>query len=280
MKKKVIQELLVGERALFQAKDLSIFNCTFEDGESPLKESSNIDLHETNFKWKYPLWYSNNVTLENCVLFDTARSGIWYTHNIEINNSLIAAPKTFRRANNIRLNDVDMPNALETLWNCQDIEINNVSIKGDYFGFNSKNFKGTNINLVGNYFFDGGSNIEIHNSKLISKDAFWNCENVIVYDSIIYGEYLGWNSKNIKFVNCTIESLQGMCYMDNVVLENCKLINTTLAFEYSNVNATIKGSVDSVFNPSSGIIKADHIKELIMDETKVDPSKTKIVTGE
>lgn len=49
MKKKVIQELLVGERALFQAKDLSIFNCTFEDGESPLKESSNIDLHETNF---------------------------------------------------------------------------------------------------------------------------------------------------------------------------------------------------------------------------------------
>lgn len=55
MKKKVIQELLVGERALFQAKDLSIFNCTFEDGESPLKESSNIDLHETNFKWKYPL---------------------------------------------------------------------------------------------------------------------------------------------------------------------------------------------------------------------------------
>ena len=280
MKKKVIQELLVGERALFQAKDLSIFNCTFEDGESPLKESSNIDLHETNFKWKYPLWYSNNVTLENCVLFDTARSGIWYTHNIEINNSLIAAPKTFRRANNIRLNDVDMPNALETLWNCQDIEINNASIKVDYFGFNSKNFKGTNINLVGNYFFDGGSNIEIHNSKLISKDAFWNCENVVVYDSIIYGEYLGWNSKNIKFVNCTIESLQGMCYMDNVVLENCKLINTTLAFEYSNVNATIKGSVDSVFNPSSGIIKADHIKELIMDETKVDPSKTKIVTGE
>lgn len=280
MKKKVIQELLVGERALFQAKDLSIFNCTFEDGESPLKESSNIDLHETNFKWKYPLWYSNNVTLENCVLFDTARSGIWYTHNIEINNSLIAAPKTFRRANNIRLNDVDMPNALETLWNCQDIEINNASIKGDYFGLNSKNFKGTNINLVGNYFFDGGSNIEIHNSKLISKDAFWNCENVVVYDSIIYGEYLGWNSKNIKFVNCTIESLQGMCYMDNVVLENCKLINTTLAFEYSNVNATIKGSVDSVFNPSSGIIKADHIKELIMDETKVDPSKTKIVTGE
>ena len=280
MKKKVIQELLVGERALFQAKDLSIFNCTFEDGESPLKESSNIDLHETNFKWKYPLWYSNNVTLENCVLFDTARSGIWYTHNIEINNSLIAAPKTFRRANNIRLNDVDMPNALETLWNCQDIEINNASIKGDYFGFNCKNFKGTNINLVGNYFFDGGSNIEIHNSKLISKDAFWNCENVVVYDSIIYGEYLGWNSKNIKFVNCTIESLQGMCYMDNVVLENCKLINTTLAFEYSNVNATIKGSVDSVFNPSSGIIKADHIKELIMDETKVDPSKTKIVTGE
>lgn len=40
MKKKVIQELLVGERSLFQAEDLSIFNCTFEDGESPLKKAA------------------------------------------------------------------------------------------------------------------------------------------------------------------------------------------------------------------------------------------------
>ena len=177
MKKKVIQELLVGERALFQAKDLSIFNCTFEDGESPLKESSNIDLHETNFKWKYPLWYSNNVTLENCVLFDTARSGIWYTHNIEINNSLIAAPKTFRRANNIRLNDVDMPNALETLWNCQDIVLNDVTAKGDYFAMNSTNLTVNDLTLYGNYSFDSAK--KRGGTYLRTSFQFWF---IFVYD--------------------------------------------------------------------------------------------------
>ena len=278
--KEIRQQFLTGERALFQGADLKIYDTIFDDGESPLKESHNIELRNSMFKWKYPLWYSDSISVKDCTWFDMARAGVWYTNHMVVEDCAIEAPKNFRRCEDLTLSHVSIPNAEETLWNCQDIEINNASIKGDYFGFNSKNFKGTNINLVGNYFFDGGSNIEIHNSKLISKDAFWNCENVVVYDSIIYGEYLGWNSKNIKFVNCTIESLQGMCYMDNVVLENCKLINTTLAFEYSNVNATIKGSVDSVFNPSSGIIKADKIKELIMDETKVDPSKTKIVTGE
>ena len=280
MKKKVIQELLVGERALFQAEDLSIFNCTFEDGESPLKESSNIDLHETNFKWKYPLWYSNNVTLENCVLFDTARSGIWYTHNIEINNSLIAAPKTFRRANNIRLNDVDMPNALETLWNCQDVVLNDVTAKGDYFAMNSKDMKIDGLTLYGNYSFDGVKNVEIKNSKLLSKDAFWNSENVTVYDSFISGEYLGWNAKKLTLIGCTIESLQGMCYIDHLVMKDCKLINTTLAFEYSTVDAQITNKIDSVLNPTSGEIRAKSIGKLILEKDKIAPSKTKIICEE
>ena len=65
-------------------------------------------------------------------------------------------------------------------------------------------------------------NVEIHNSKLLSKDAFWNSDHVTVYDSFISGEYLGWNAKNLTLINCTIESLQGMCYIDNLIMKNCK----------------------------------------------------------
>ena len=119
--------------------------------------------------------------------------------------------------------------------------------------------------------------MEIRNSNLLSKDAFWNTENVAVYDSFISGEYLGWNAKNLTLVNCTIESLQGMCYIDNLVMKNCKLINTTLAFEYSTVDADICSKIDSVMNPTSGIIKAQHIDNLIIEKDKVDPSKTKII---
>ena len=134
--------------------------------------------------------------------------------------------------------------------------------------------------LSGNYSFDGAKNIEVHNAKLLSKDAFWNCENVTVYDSLIIGEYLGWNSKNVRFVNCTIDSLQGMCYMDNVELENCKLLNTTLAFEYSTVKADIVSTIDSITNPYEGMIRAEEIKEIIFEEAYVDPAKTKIETRE
>lgn len=276
----VKQQFLTGERALFKSEDLQISYSTFADGESPLKESHDIKIDHSIFKWKYPLWYCRNVIVEDSTLFEMARSGIWYTENINITNSIIEAPKTFRRAKNIKLDNVNMPNADETLWNCDQISLKNVTAKGNYFGMNSTNIVINNFNLVGNYCFDGGKNIEIRNAKMLSKDAFWNCENVTVYDSVILGEYLGWNSKNITFVNCTIESLQGMCYIDNLVMKNCRLMNTTLAFEYSTIDVQINSSIDSVMNPISGIIRAEGIGELIMDKTKIDPNKTQIITEE
>ena len=132
------------------------------------------------------------------------------------------------------------------------------------------------LELDGNYSFDGGSDIVVRDSRLISKDAFWNCKNVTVYDSYINGEYLGWNSSDLTFINCTIESLQGMCYINNLKLVNCRLINTTLAFEYSSVDAVVDSDIDSVFNPSSGSITCSKIGELIVERSLVDPSKTLI----
>ena len=112
---------------------------------------------------------------------------------------------------------------------------------------------------------------------MLSKDSFWNSENITVYDSYISGEYLGWNSKNLTLINCTVESLQGMCYIDNLTMKNCKLINTSLAFEYSTVDADITSKIDSVMNPSGGIIRAEHIDTLIMEADKIDKTKTKII---
>ena len=86
------------------------------------------------------------------------------------------------------------------------------------------------FNLSGNYAFDGAKNVEVYNSRLLSKDAFWNCENVTVNNSVIIGEYLGWNSKNLTFIDCFIESNQGLCYVKNLVIRNSKVINTDLAF--------------------------------------------------
>ncbi len=272
------QEFFKGERALFAVDGAKIYDSIFDDGESPLKESKNIEVYNSQFKYKYPMWYSNNVKVENCNWFEMARSGVWYTNNISVKDSLITAPKNFRRCDGVFLENVDLTNAEETFWSCKNIKLKDVTAKGHYFAMNSENIEIDNLRLDGNYSFDGGKNIVVRNSVLLSKDSFWNTENVTVYDSYICGEYLGWNSKNLKFVNCTIESLQGLCYIDNLTMENCKLINTTLAFEFAkNINAEITNKIDSVFNPENGTITAPEIKTLIIEKDMVDPDKTKIV---
>ena len=275
--KAIRQEFLTGERALFHGQDLAIYDTTFADGESPLKESRNIYLEGSLFQWKYPLWYSRDIRLKDCTLFEMARAGIWYTHNLEMENTLVEAPKNFRRATGLRLRHVNFPNAEETLWSCEDVTMEHVTARGDYFAMNSSDMKLSNFELVGNYSFDGVKNVEIDRARMISKDAFWNSENVTVRNAFISGEYLGWNAKNLTLIDCTIESLQGMCYIDNLVMKNCKLLNTTLAFEYSTVDAQISSRVDSVMNPSGGTIRAKEIKTLIMEKDRVDVNKTKII---
>ena len=268
-----------GEREEYFSKNVNYNNAVFGVGESPLKHAENINVNKTSFEWKYPLWHTLDASVNNSSFKEMSRSGLWYSKNTRIENTVIDAPKEFRRAEGIYLSNVTFNNAAETMWNCSDISLKDVTIRlGDYFAMNSSNFYAENLELYGNYFLDGGKNIEIHNSKLISKDAFWNCENVVVYDSYIYGEYLGWNSKNLKFVNCTIESNQGLCYIDGLTLINCTLNNTDLAFEYvSNINAEIKNKIISIKNPFSGIIKAEEIGTLIMNPKRVDVSKTEII---
>ena len=216
--------------------------------------------------------------VEDCSWLEMARSGVWYTDHLQVRNALIEAPKNFRRCHDITLENVFLPNAAETLWTCDGVNLKNVQAKGDYFGMNSQNIKIRDFQLAGNYAFDGAKNIEVHHARMLSKDAFWNAENVTVYDSVIHGEYLGWNSKNLTFINCTIESLQGLCYIENLVMKNCTLLNTTLAFEYSTgIDAQIRGKINSIMNPFGGVIRADEIEELIMEKDKVNPDNTQII---
>lgn len=277
---KIVRGYYTGERALFASKGLHLCEATFADGESPLKESSNLVLDNCLFRWKYPLWYCHDITVNNCTLFDTARAGVWYTDNARFNNCVIEAPKTFRRATNLTLGNVQLPNASETLWNCSDVTLNGVSANGAYFGMNCKRVTAEDLTITGDYCFDGAEDVVLRRARLLSKDSFWNSKNVTIYDSFISGEYLAWNSENLTLVNCTIESLQALCYVRNLTMVNCVTLNTTRAFEYSSVDVQIRGEVGSIVNPSSGVIRADSVGQYVADGKFVDPARTRLLTGE
>ena len=267
-----------GERAMYQAKDMFFRDCIFEDGESPLKHSENITLVSTSFRWKYPLWYSKHIDVSNTDFEPMARAGIWYTDNISLKDCRYDAPKGFRRCSGVDIKNVVFSDAAETLWQCSAVKLEKVSAKGDYFAMNCSDMIIDGLELDGNYSFDGAKNVHVTNSKLMSKDAFWNSENITVENTYISGEYIGWNSKKLTFINCIIESLQGFCYIEDLVLKNCKLAGTSLAFEYSSVDAELSGPIDSIKNPLSGRIVCDEIGELILDPSQVDVTATKILS--
>ena len=266
-----------GERALFRSTDLRVSDSVFDDGESPLKECSNIKLGSCLFRWKYPLWHCIGVSASDCAFFVNSRAGIWYSEDISFENCAVESPKNFRRCSGVSLKNVSFSDAAETLWNCRKVSLENVTAKGDYFGMNCSDITADGLTLFGNYCFDGCRNVTVKNSRLLSKDAFWNCENVTLTDSFVSGEYFGWNSKNITLINCTVESLQGFCRMENLTMKNCRLINTELAFEYSTVNAEITGDIKSIKNPAGGMISADSIGETILESGIVDTSRTEVI---
>ena len=279
--KEINQQVLTGERALFQGHDLHITNSTFVDGESPLKHSQNVAIDHTIFKWKSPLWYTHHAKLNHTTWQPDAHAGIWYTQDMTMTNTTVRATKTFRHAQQLRLKNVDFSDAGETLWWCDDVQLDHVTVNGDYFGMNTNNVVAHNLKVTGNYVFDGGKNIEVHDSTFITHDAFWNCENVTIYNSTIIGEYLAWNAKNITFVDCWLESDQGLCYVDHLTMRNCSLINTDLSFEYcTDIDATIKTSIDSVKNPVNGQITAPKIGKIIFDDPAIDPKQTTITIQE
>ena len=261
------------ERALYNSKDLQIIDCKFdgeEDGESALKESNNIIVDNCYFNLRYPFWHDEKLTINNCELTNLCRAALWYSKDIKINDSKLFGIKALRECKDIEINKSEI-DSLEFGWRSKNIKVLDTKIRNcEYLFFESKNINIDNVDLQGKYTFQYVENLEINNSILDTKDAFWHSKNVVVRNSTIKGQYLAWYSEDVTLINCKIVGTQPLCYCKNLKLIDCEMIDTDLAFEYSDVEASIKGSILSVKNPKSGKIVADEIKEIILHDSKIE----------
>ncbi len=268
-----------GERPLYASHDLRLENVTIHVGESSIKESSNIEAEDCRFEGKYVFWETDGFTVRNCYFAESARSSLWYSRNCRMIGCKVDAPKLFRRMDGIYVEDTDFPNGEQFLWDCSNVELHNVSIaKCDYVFMHTENVRIDNYRQDGNYGFQYARNVEIHNAVINSKDAFWEAENITIYDSEINGEYLGWYAKNMRLVRCHLTGEQLLCYVDGLVLEDCTFgPDANLLFEYSKVNATIRGNVTSIKNPTSGLIRVEgEVGEVIIDANQKAPADARI----
>ncbi len=268
-----------GERPLLASHDLQLEHVTIHAGESALKECSHITAIGCRFEGKYPFWHVNGFTIKDCLFTEGARAALWYSQTLVMTDTRVEAPKMFREMENLKLENVQIPDAQETLWHCHHVHLKNVQVdNADYLFMHSQDIQIEDYVQNGNYSFQYCRDVVIRRAVINSKDAFWNTENVTVYDSEINGEYLGWHSKNLKLINCKISGTQPLCYAQDLVLENCTMADDgDLAFEYSSVQATILGPVHSVKNPRSGSITAERFGEIILDQNIEAPGDCKLL---
>ncbi len=272
MREKISHNTYDCERALYHLVDADVQSCIFAgpaDGESALKECRNIAVTDCSFSLRYPLWHAQNFTVENYFLDEKTRAPLWYCTSGQMRNCTIDGIKTLRECSGVSLENCSVRSP-EFGWRCRDIEIKNCVMDSQYFLFETENVKIDRLRMQGKYSFQYMKNVEISHSYLDTKDAFWHCDNITVKNSTLKGEYLGWYSNGLTLINCEIIGTQPLCYCKNLKLENCTMTGCDRAFEYSDVYADIKGSIDSVENPKSGKIVADSVGEIIRGNEATD----------
>ncbi len=269
-----------GERPLFESHDLRLQQVTIGDGESAIKECSNIEAEDCRLWGKYPFWHVHGFKINNCQFDAGARSALWYSDHLEMTNTRIDAPKMFREMHHLRLENVQINDADETFWRCRDIEARNLELhEGTYPFMFCEDVHIDGLKSDAKYVFQYCKNVELHNAHIVTKDSFWECENITIYDSTLDGEYLAWHSKNVRLVNCHLAGEQLLCYADQLVLQNCtfdKLCDRV--FEYSNVEADIKGHIENIKNPTSGHIVADSVGSVTIDANVKQPANCVVTT--
>jgi hypothetical protein len=256
------------ERALYGRDGIVAIDCRFDgpaDGESAFKEGKNIEVRNTYFNLRYPFWHDDNLTIADCEMTDKCRAALWYTNNATITDTKMHGIKALRECSDIRIKDCDIISP-EFGWSVNGIEMKDSSAESEYFMMRSNNLKFENVSLKGKYSFQYITDSVFENCNFDTKDAFWHAKNVTVRNSIVKGEYLAWYCENVTFENCTISGTQPLCYCKNLKLINCRMIDADLAFEKSDVDATITTPMISIKNPTSGTINVPEVGEIIMDD--------------
>ena len=268
MRAQIIGKQFDEERALYHLQGTDVVNCLFAgpaDGESALKEARDVAVKDSAFSLRYPLWHVRGFRLENCTMDEKTRAAIWYARDGKISGSTLGGIKALRECVNVAMDGCTVESQ-EFGWKCRDISLKDTSVTAEYLFFDSRDVSLENVKMKGKYSFQYMENLTIKDSYLDTKDAFWHSKNVTVENSTLKGEYLAWFSEGLTLINCHIIGTQPFCYCEKLKLVNCTMEDTDLSFEYSDVEADIRGHVDSVKNPRRGTITLDSVGEVIMTD--------------
>ena len=266
--KKIEGQTFAEERALYGSRELQVINCAFdgeEDGESALKESSDIVVQNTLCNLRYPFWHDHGLAILSCELTEKCRAALWYSEQISIHDSKLHGIKALRECRDVHIDRCEILSA-EFGWSSEQVLMERSSAEGEYFMLRGRDLRFSDVTFRGKYSYQYVKNVTMENCVLDTKDAFWHAEDVTLRNCTVKGEYLAWYSKRLTMIDCKIIGTQPFCYCEDLKLINCEMIDADLAFEKSSVEAEITTPVVSIKNPTSGYICAPAVGELILDD--------------
>lgn len=266
--KQYINQKFDEERALYGSDGVEVKECQFDgpaDGESAFKECKNVEVKDCYFNLRYPFWHDTNLKISGAEMTQNCRAALWYSDDIEIKDTKMHGIKALRECSSVNINGCDIISP-EFGWFTRKIDMKDTTVEGEYFMMRSQGLHFQNVKLKGKYSFQYIEDSVFENCDFDTKDAFWHAKNVVVKNSTVKGEYLAWYCENVTFENCTIIGTQPLCYCKGLKLIDCKMLDADLAFEKSEVEATISTEVISIKNPKAGSIKVPSVGEVIMDD--------------
>lgn len=267
------------ERALYGSRGVRVVGCSFDgpaDGESALKESADIEVEGCYCNLRYPFWHDTVLSIANTEMTELCRAALWYSREIDITASKLHGIKALRECADVKITDCDIISP-EFGWSVDGFEMQRSTITGEYVLMRSRALRFTEVTLHGKYSFQYIEDATFDRCHFDTKDAFWHAKNVTVRDSVVRGEYLAWYSDRLTLINCKIIGTQPFCYCTNLTLIDCEMIDADLAFEKSEVQASITTPVISIKNPYSGRITVPAVDEIIC--TDPDSRCEIVVTG-
>lgn len=260
------------ERALYGSRGVHLKDCSFDgpaDGESALKESSDIEVEHTFCNLRYPFWHDHGLKISGSEMTELCRAALWYSDHIEITDTKMYGIKALRECSDVVIDRCDIVSP-EFGWSVKNITMKDSRAESEYFMMRSENLYFSNVEFKGKYSFQYISGAVFENCVFDTKDAFWHGKNITVKDSVVKGEYLAWYSEGLTLINCRIIGTQPFCYCKGLKLVGCEMIDTDLCFEKSEVDAVITTPVISIKNPLSGTIRLPSVGEIIMDDENAE----------
>ena len=266
--KTIVNQTFDQERALYGVDGVVLERCKFDgpaDGESAFKECRDITALDCYFNLRYPFWHDQGVCIARAEMTALCRAALWYCRDVQIDDSHMHGIKALRECADVTMQHCDIISE-EFGWMSRGITMRDCTAKSAYFMLNASELHLENVTLDGKYSFQYVENATFLRCDFRTKDSLWHAKNVRVVDSTIRGEYLAWYCENVTFERCHIIGTQPLCYCKGLKLIDCTMDEADLAFEKSEVEATLLAPIVSIKNPASGCIRVPGTEQIILDD--------------